>query len=84
MVEWTTTMRVDFLKLPVGLPAFGIQHYQLSTPLVLRMEYAGINCETVCCHPGYREGKPWYDWVEVSDQEGRTDVIPAFKVRAQQ
>jgi hypothetical protein len=80
-VEWNTTTGAEFLELPLGLPAFIMQHYQRTTPLVVQTEYTGNQCGTLRCHPGYREGAPWYDWIEVAGHGGRADVVP-FKVLA--
>jgi hypothetical protein len=78
-LEWTTTTGAEFMELPLGLPAFIKQHYQRSTPLIVQTEYTGNQCGTVRCHPGYCEGTPWYDWVEVAGHEGRANAVP-FKV----
>jgi hypothetical protein len=81
-VEWNTTTAAEFLELPLGLSGFIMQHYQSMTPLIVQTEYTGNCCETVRCHPGYREGAPWYDWVAVADHDDNcSDVIP-FKVLA--
>jgi hypothetical protein len=81
-VKWTTTTGAEFLELPLGLPASIMQHYQQSTPLVVQTEYTGSNqCGTVRCHPGYCEGAPWYDWVEVAGHKGHANIVP-FKVLA--
>jgi hypothetical protein len=69
------------LELPFGLPAFVMTHYQRTTEMVLQTEYTGGALGSVRCHPGYHGGAPWYDWVEVTGHEGRSDDIP-FKVLA--
>lgn len=80
-VLWNTTTSANFLELPLGLPAFVMTHYQRTTEMVLQTEYTGGAAGTVRCHPGYRGGASWYDWVEVAGHEGRSDDIP-FKVLA--
>ena len=81
LVEWHTSTSVAYLDLPSGLAAFVMQHYQRTQPMVLQTEYTGTDDVTVRCHPGYRMGEPWYDWVEVCVSPGGTLVRP-FKVLA--
>jgi hypothetical protein len=80
-VEWFTTTSPEYLQLPSGLPAFVMAHYGRTTPMILQTEFTGPGHGTIRCHPGYREGDPWYDWVEVVEHEGRVDPIP-FQVVA--
>jgi hypothetical protein len=56
-------------------------HYNCTSPMILQTEFTGPGYGTIRCHPGYREGDAWYDWVEVAEHEGRVDPIP-FQVVA--
>jgi hypothetical protein len=63
-VSWCSTTLVQHLVHPDGLPQFALKHYGV-TKLQMRTEYKGDNGLEIRCHPGYRGGSPWYDWVEV-------------------
>ena len=83
MVEWHTSTSAEYLVLPSGLAAFVMHHYQRTHPIMLQTEYTGIDDLTIRCHPGYRTGEPWYDWVEVDvDLELGGTVVRPFKVLA--
>ena len=80
-VEWNTTTSAAYLQLHLGLPAFIMHHYQRTTSMVIQTEYTGTDGVTIRCHPGYRTGSPWYDWVEVEGHPVHVGPIP-FKVVA--
>ena len=49
----------------------------------MRTEYKGDNGLEIRCHPGYRGGSPWYDWVEVElPNEPIDERLVPFKVLA--
>jgi hypothetical protein len=73
-VVWHSQTSLQSLEWPSGLARWALQHYNTSE-LHGCTELLG-GADAMRCHPGYRGGGNWYDWVMITDPSS-TSPVPA-------
>lgn len=74
IVHWHTRTSVQHMRWPDGLAQFALTHYGTNELHGCTEVTAGA--DNIRCHPRYRRGSPWYEWVMIEDSDN-PEHVPA-------